>query len=131
MGKGTIMFGHGVRVTSSSNNIERVSADCAVEALAWMLGVQFRKDYGVVSAKGGLAYKLDVPLFKNGEREQLLDGCLAAPAYVSQTVRLPLVQAITAIADALGLELRGEYVVGSAKPQIVAVKKAPAKKAKK
>ena len=72
MGKGTIMFGHGVRVTSSSNNIERVSADCAVEALAWMLGVQFRKDYGVVSAKGGLAYKLDVPLFKNGEREQLL-----------------------------------------------------------
>lgn len=117
------MFGKKIRVYGDDGYQSFDVADVLRE-VAGALRVDFRYG-GPCGAHNIIAARRDetvcVPVYKDGAPETLFYDWMGCSKPV--TAAFTPEAAIAAIAAALNLELRAEYVVGSAEPQIVAVKR--------
>ena len=129
------MFDKKVKVQGTAlNGTTKFSAAEAVTTLASILDVQFR-GYSGSNGRSYLTANLPprcsvvVPIFVDGKAKTrnwpdgsggLVPGSVTASFTVEET--------LCAIVEGLGLELRAEYVVGRAEPQVKVVKKPASRK---
>lgn len=122
------MFENKITVYSTTNGTKNISQAKALQAIASSLSIRLESHGDFVYAKREEKRPVVVDLYNDGEkvvtRQQFL-GSNGAILDEERTSRYSYTigEAVGAIAEALGLEFRAEYVVGSGTPVLKAVKK--------